>query len=67
MQVGSEYNMGSDPALWTGGSAGPMPGMGGANMGGSPYPMNPGTPYNVPGGMDMVGYNQQQKTPNMSM
>ena len=28
-----EYNMGSDPALWTGGSAGPMPGMGGANMG----------------------------------
>jgi len=55
--------MGSDPALWPGNTGGVMPGMssGNINMGGSPYPMNHGTPYN-----DM-GYNQQQMTPNMSM
>jgi len=67
MPVGSEYMTGSDPALWPGGSGGPMPGMGGGNIGGSPYPMNPGTPYNVPAGIDMASYNQQQKTPNMGM
>jgi len=66
MQVPPEYNMGSDPALWPGSSGGPMPGMSGGSIGGSPYPMNPGTPYNVPSVPEM-GYNQQQKTPNMSM
>jgi len=52
MTVGTEYNMGSDPALWS--PQGPMQGMAGG--GGVPYPMNPGMPYNTQGGFDISGY-----------
>ena len=63
MPVGSDYSIGSDPALWP--PQGPMQGM--ASGGGVPYPMNPGTPYSQ-GGLDISGYpgSQSQRTP-MSM
>ena len=63
MPVGTDYNIGSDPALWP--PQGPMQGMAGGS--GAPYPMNPGTPYNQ-GSLDVGGYpgNQPQRTP-MSM
>ena len=61
MAVGTDYNMGSDPALWP--PQGPMQGM--ASGGGAHYPMNPGTPFSQG---DVSGYpgNQPQRTP-MSM
>lgn len=57
MPVCTDYNIGSD---WM--SQGPMQGMPGG--GGTPYPMNPGTPY-TQGGFDIGGYagNQPQRTP----
>ena len=63
MPGGTDYNIGSDPALWP--PQGPMQGMAGGS--GAPYPMNPGTPYNQ-GSLDVGGYpgNQPQSTP-MSM
>ena len=62
-QPGTDYNIGSDPALWP--PQGPMQGM--ADGGGAPFPMNPGIPYNQ-GGPDVSGYpgSQPQRTP-MSM
>ena len=63
MSVGTDYNIGSDPALWP--PQGPMQGM--ASGSGAPYPMNPGTPYSQ-GNIDVGGYpgNQPQRIP-MSM
>ena len=63
MPVSTDYDIGSDPALWP--PQGPMQGMAGGS--GAPYPMNPGTPYNQ-GSLDVGGYpgNQPQRTP-MSM
>ena len=63
MPVGTDYNIGLDPALWP--PQGPMQGMAGGS--GAPYPINPSTPYNQ-GSLDVGGYpgNQPQRTP-MSM
>ena len=60
MPVGTDYNIGSDSALWP--PQGPMQGMPGGS--GAPYPKNPGTPYNQ-GSLDVGGYpgNQPQRTP----
>ena len=51
MPGGTDYNIGSNPALWP--PQGPMQGMAGGS--GAPYPMNPGTPYNQ-GSLDVGGY-----------
>ena len=63
MPAGTDYNIGSDPALWP--PQDPMQRM--TSDGGAPFLMNSDTPYNQCG-LDVGGYpgNQPQRTP-MSM
>ena len=58
MPVCTDYNIGSDPALWP--LQGPMQGIAGGIK--APYLMNAGAPYNQ-GNLDVSGYpgNQPQK------
>ena len=60
MPAGTDYNIGSDPALWP--PQDPMQRM--TSDGGAPFLMNSDTPYNQCG-LDVGGYpgNQPQRTP----